>query len=64
MKTAMWNLVIIVVCYLVPAFVLRWLGGFNTAADAISKWGRASSIRRLRRAGHTPKSYVRARISS
>jgi hypothetical protein len=54
----------IVACYLVPALVLRWLGGFNTAADAIAKWGRSSSVRRIRRAGQTPRSYVRARIPS
>jgi len=64
MNAAVWNLVIIVACYLVPALVLRWLGGFGAAADAVSNWGRSSSLRRLRQAGHTPRSYVRARISS
>jgi hypothetical protein len=63
MRAAVWNLPIIVACYLVPALVLRWLGGFNTAADAISRWGRSSSVRKLRRGGHTPRSYAR-RISS
>ncbi|HEY7003878.1 MAG TPA: hypothetical protein VH281_06315 [Gaiellaceae bacterium] len=61
----MWLKVLeIVACYLVPALVLRWLGGFNTAADAISNWGRHSSVRKIRRGGETPRSYVRARISS
>jgi hypothetical protein len=63
MNQAVWNLPIIIACYIVPALVLRWLGGFNTAADAISRWGRSSSVRKLRRAGHTPRSYAR-RISS
>jgi hypothetical protein len=64
MNVAVWNLVVIVACYLVPALVLRWLGGFNSAAEAVSTWGRSSSLRRLRRSDHTPRSYVRARISS
>jgi hypothetical protein len=64
MNADVWNLVVIVACYLVPALVLRWLGGFAAAADAVSNWGRSSSLRRLRKAGHTPRSYVRARISS
>jgi hypothetical protein len=59
-----WNLVVIVACYLVPALILRSLGGFNSAADAVSTWGRSSSLRRLRRAGLTPRSYARSRISS
>ena len=54
----------IVACYLVPALVLRWLGGFNMAADAIANWGRNSSVRRIRRAGQTPRTYARARIPS
>jgi len=54
----------IVACYLVPAFVLRWLGGFNTAADAIATWGRSTSVRKIRRAGETPRTYARARMPS
>jgi hypothetical protein len=64
MSTDVWNLILVVACYLVPALLLRFLGGFGSAAEAVSSWGRSSSLRRLRRAGHTPRSYARARISS
>jgi hypothetical protein len=59
-----WNLLIIVACYLVPALVLRFLGGFNSAADAVSTWGRASSLKAIRRRGLTPRTYARSRIPS
>lgn len=60
----MWNLLIIVACYLVPAFVLRFLGGFSSAADAVTNWGRASSLKAIRKRGLTPRTYARSRISS
>ena len=44
-----WNWVLIVGCYAFAAFFLRLLGGFNSAADAISRWGRHTSIRRISR---------------
>jgi hypothetical protein len=64
MTGVVWNLLIIVVCYMVPALILRYLGGFNSAADAMSSWGRRSSLKRIRRQGLTLKSYARSRISS
>jgi len=60
----MWNLLIIVACYTFAALVLRFLGGFNSAADAFSTWGRRSSLRSIRRRGLTLRSYARSRISS
>ncbi|MEO8291440.1 MAG: hypothetical protein ABI649_10660 [Gaiellaceae bacterium] len=60
----MGHLAVILGCYLFAALFLRLLGGFNSAADAISAWGRGSSLRRLRRRGETPRSYARSRISS
>jgi len=59
-----WTLLVIVACYLVPAFILRAIGGFNAAGDAVSTWGRSSSLRTLRRRGETPRTYARSRISS
>jgi hypothetical protein len=59
-----WNLLIIVACYMVPALILRFLGGFNSAADAVSTWGRRSSLTRIRRQGLTLRTYPRSRISS
>jgi hypothetical protein len=59
-----WNLLIIVACYLVPALILRFLGGFNSAADAVSTWGRRSSLTRIRKQGLTLHTYARSRISS
>ena len=64
MRTTVWNIVVIVACYLVPALVLRFLGGFNSAADAVARWGRSSSVHRISRAGKSPAGYARARISS
>lgn len=64
MTGAVWNLLIIFACYMVPALILRYLGGFNSAADAMSNWGRRSSLKRIRRQGLTLKSYARSRISS
>ena len=59
---AVWSWIIIAVCYGFAALFLRLLGGFNSAGDAISNWGRSSSVRRLRRSGHSPRSYARARL--
>ena len=55
---------VIVGCYLFAALFFRLVGGFNSAADAVSSWGRRSSLRALRKRGLTPKSYARSRISS
>lgn len=60
----MWNLLIIVVCYTFAALCLRFLGGFNSAGDALSTWGRRSSLTRIRKRGLTLRSYARSRISS
>jgi Na+/H+ antiporter NhaD/arsenite permease-like protein len=64
MTGAVWNLVLIVVCYMIPALILRSLGGFNSAADAMSNWGRRSSLERIRKQGLTLTTYARSRISS
>jgi hypothetical protein len=61
---SVWNLLIIVACYMVPALILRYLGGFNSAADAMSNWGRRSSIRKIRKQGLTLRTYARSRIPS
>jgi hypothetical protein len=52
------------VCYTFAALVLRFLGGFSSAGDAVSTWGRRSSVTALRKRGLTPRSYARSRISS
>jgi hypothetical protein len=57
-----WNWVVIVGGYAFAAFFLRLIGGFNAAGDAISKWGRSSSIKRLAKSGQSPVSYARARL--
>lgn len=55
----------IVGCYLFAAFFLRLLGGFGSAADAISGWGRRSSLKRVQRLRWVPPSYSdRGRTSS
>ncbi|HKO74576.1 MAG TPA: hypothetical protein VJU01_04610 [Gaiellaceae bacterium] len=64
MTGAVWNLLLIVACYMVPALILRYLGGFNSAADALSNWGRRSSLKRIRKQGLTLRTYARSRISS
>ena len=40
------------------------LGGFNSAGDALSTWGRRSSLTKIRKRGLTLRSYARSRISS
>jgi hypothetical protein len=62
MRRVVWNWVIIVGGYAFAAFLLRLIGGFNAAGDAISKWGRSSSARRLAKSGHSPSSYARSRL--
>ena len=36
----------IVLLYLLSMGMLRWLGGLSSAADAFSRWGRATAERR------------------
>jgi hypothetical protein len=57
-----WTWVIIVAGYGFSAFFLRLIGGFNSAGDAIANWGRRSSVRRLEKAGQSPRSYARSRL--
>jgi hypothetical protein len=59
---AVWNWIIIVVCYGFAALFLRLIGGFNSAGDAIRGWGHSSSVKRLRRSGHTPRTYAQSRL--
>ncbi|HEX5468948.1 MAG TPA: hypothetical protein VFW80_07865 [Gaiellaceae bacterium] len=60
----MGNWAVIVGCYLFAALFFRLVGGFAAAADAVSSWGRRSSLRSLRKRGLTARSYARSRISS
>ena len=62
MRRPVWNWVVIVGCYAFAALFLRLIGGFNSAADAISTWGRSSSARRIWRSGHTPSTFARSRV--
>lgn len=57
-----WSWIIIAVCYGFAALLLRLMGGFNSAGDAIANWGRSASARRIRRLGHTPNSYAHSRV--
>ncbi len=45
----MWSWIGIAVLYVLGMGFFRWLGGISAAADAISRWGRASAERRRRR---------------
>ena len=47
-----------------PHYRYLIVGGFGSAADAISSWGRRSSLRSLRKRGLTLRGYARSRISS
>ena len=58
----MWSWIVIVVGYAFSIFFFRLVGGINSAADAIQTWGRSSSLRRLRKSGHSPGSFARARL--
>ena len=58
----MWNWVVIVGGYLFAALFLRFLGGFNAAGDAIAKWGRRSSVKKMAKGGGSPASYARSRL--
>ena len=62
MRRLMWNWVVIVGGYAFAAFFLRLVGGFNSAGDAISRWGRSSSAKRLAKSGKSPASYARSRL--
>lgn len=59
-----WDWVVIIVCYLFAAFVLRLLGGFESAGDAIAGWGRRSSESRVSRLRWLPASYRDQRPTS
>lgn len=58
----MWSWIVIVVGYAFSILFFRLVGGINSAADAIQSWGRSSSVRRLRKSGHSPGSFARARL--
>lgn len=58
----MWSWIVIVAGYVFSIFFFRLVGGINSAADAIQSWGRSSSVRRLRKSGHSPRSFARARL--
>jgi hypothetical protein len=62
MTRLVWNWVVIIGGYLFAALVLRLLGGFNAAGDAISRWGRHSSEKRMAKSGESPASYARSRL--
>jgi len=57
-----WSWIVIVAAYVFSIFFFRLVGGINSAADAIQNWGRSSSVRRLRKSGHSPGSFARARL--
>jgi hypothetical protein len=44
----MWRWIGIAVLYVLGMGFFRWLGGIGAAADAITRWGRASGVRRRR----------------
>ena len=58
----MWSWIVIVAGYAFSICFFRLVGGINSAADAIQNWGRSSSVRRLRKSGHSPGSFARARL--
>ena len=58
----MWSWIVIVAGYAFSIFFFRLVGGINSAADAIQNWGRSSSMSRLRKSGHSPGSFARARL--
>jgi hypothetical protein len=62
MTPAVWNWVIIVGGYAFAAFFLRLIGGFNSAGDAIARWGRSSSAKRMAKSGQSPATYARSRL--
>jgi hypothetical protein len=59
-----WDWVVIVVGYLFAAFALRLLGGFGSAAEAITGWGRRWSEKRIGRLRWLPESYRPQRPTS
>jgi hypothetical protein len=62
MKIPVWTWVLIVGCYAFAALFLRLIGGFNAAGDAIANWGKHAATRRIRRQGHTARSYAESRL--
>jgi hypothetical protein len=62
MKAAVWTWILIVACYGFAALFLRLIGGFNAAGDAIANWGRHAARRRIRREGHTPRTFAESRL--
>ena len=58
----MWSWIVIIAGYAFSIFFFRLVGGINSAAEAIQSWGRISSVRRLRKGGHSPGSFARARL--
>jgi hypothetical protein len=58
-----WNWVIIAACYGFAACFLRLIGGFNSAGDALARWGRRTSERRVEKSGESPASYARSRLN-
>ncbi len=50
--------VIVAILYLVGIAFFQLVGGFATAAQAIQRWGRGSSIRRAKRLGLLPRTDV------
>jgi hypothetical protein len=42
----MWTWLWIAALYVLSIGMLRWLGGISSAADAFSRWGRATAERR------------------
>ena len=63
MTRVVWNWVIIIGGYSFSALFLRLIGGFNSAGDAIARWGRHSSQKRLAKSGQSPSSYARSRLA-
>jgi hypothetical protein len=57
-----WTWIVIVAGYAFSLFFFHLVGGINSASDAIQSWGRNSSVRRLRKSGHSPSSFARARL--
>ena len=46
---AVWDWVVIAGCYAFAAFFLHLLGGFNSAGEAMARWGRHVGLKRLSR---------------
>jgi hypothetical protein len=57
-----WGWIVVVAGYAFSLFFFHLVGGINSAADAIQSWGRNSSVKRLRKSGHSPCSFARERL--